>query len=201
MSLRTNYILIDYENIQPKVLSGLDAEHFKVMVFVGANQSKISFETAAALQALGEKAQYIQISGNGTNALDFHIAFYIGRLAAEEPTPYFHIISKDKGFDPLIEHLRSRKILAARSTDISDIPLLKIANSRSPAEKRVAIIEHLRTRGAAKPRTLKTLTNTILTLFQKQVPEEEVKALLRTLSDEGAVTVSGTKVAYKLPEA
>jgi hypothetical protein len=52
------------------------------------------------MQALGAKAQYVKISGNGSNALDFHIAFYIGHLGAVDPTAYFHIISKDAGFDP-----------------------------------------------------------------------------------------------------
>ena len=51
--MRTNYVLIDFENVQPTSLSGLDAEHFRVLVFVGASQNKLSFETAAALQRLG----------------------------------------------------------------------------------------------------------------------------------------------------
>jgi len=51
---------------------------------------------------MGERAEYVRISGNGSNALDFHIAFYIGQLAAHEPDAYFHIISKVTGFDPLI---------------------------------------------------------------------------------------------------
>lgn len=38
ISLRTNYVLIDYENVQPEALSVLDAEHFKVIVFVGAQE-------------------------------------------------------------------------------------------------------------------------------------------------------------------
>jgi hypothetical protein len=36
--------LIDYENVQPKLLDELAADHFKVIVFVGASQTKISFE-------------------------------------------------------------------------------------------------------------------------------------------------------------
>jgi hypothetical protein len=64
---------------------------------------KISLETARALQAFGPDVEYVQMDGNGTNALDFHIAYYIGRLAAEYPDAYFHIISKDTGFDPLIK--------------------------------------------------------------------------------------------------
>jgi hypothetical protein len=59
--LRTNYVLIDYENVQPDGLSVLDQDHFKVLVFVGANQTKVTFESAAALQRMGSKAEYIKI--------------------------------------------------------------------------------------------------------------------------------------------
>ena len=132
--MRTNYVLIDYENVQPEALSVLDEEHFKVLVFVGASQTKLAFEAAAALQRMGNRAEYIKISGNGSNALDFHIAFYIGQLASSDPTAYFHIISKDTGFDPLIQHLKSKKLFAARSCDVSEIPLVKVANTKSPIE-------------------------------------------------------------------
>ena len=46
------------------------------MVFIGANQTKVTIEFASLLQQLGTRAQYLRISGNGRNALDFHIAFY-----------------------------------------------------------------------------------------------------------------------------
>lgn len=84
--MRINYVLIDLENVQPSSLAGLEAEFFHVLIFVGANQAKIAFELASAIQRLGERARYIKISGNGSNALDFHIAYYIGRLAQEDPT-------------------------------------------------------------------------------------------------------------------
>jgi len=91
-------VLIDYENVQPEAMAVLDKEHFKVIVFIGANQVKVSFEVASVLQRMGERAEYIKITGNGSNALDFHVAFYIGQLAAKEPEAYFHIVSKDTGF-------------------------------------------------------------------------------------------------------
>jgi hypothetical protein len=59
---------------------------FKIMVFVGATQGKIPLEMARVLQAFGPDVEYIQMDGNGTNALDFHIAYYIGRLAAKCPS-------------------------------------------------------------------------------------------------------------------
>jgi len=41
--MRINYVLIDFENVQPESLAVLQQDHFKVMVFVGANQTKVPF--------------------------------------------------------------------------------------------------------------------------------------------------------------
>lgn len=198
--MRTNYVLIDYENVQPAALAVLEKEHFKVIVFVGANQSKITFETAASLQRLGPNASYIRISGNGPNALDFHIAFYIGQIAASDPTAYFHIISKDAGFDPLIQHLKTKKILVCRSREIGDIPIVKAENCQSPSEKLSMIVANLKQRGASKPRTVKTLRSTIHSLFQKTLSEDDLTSLLNLLEKQGIVIITDTKVGYSLPE-
>ena len=198
--MRTNYVLIDYENVQPSALCVLEKEHFKVVVFVGANQAKVAFDVAAQLQRLGPSASYVKISGNGPNALDFHIAYYIGHLAAAEPDAYFHIISKDTGFDPLISHLKSKKIFACRSKDIGDMPIVKAANSKTQPEKLAVIVTNLKQRGASKPRTVKTLSSTISSLFQKALAEDELAAILKHMEQQGFITVTGTKVGYLLPE-
>ena len=198
--MRTNYVLIDYENVQPSALSVLEKEHFKVVVFVGANQAKVAFDVAAQLQRLGPSASYVKISGNGPNALDFHIAYYIGHLVAAEPDAYFHIISKDTGFDPLISHLKSKKIFACRSKDIGDMPIVKVANSKTQPEKLAVIVTNLKQRGASKPRTVKTLSSTISSLFQKALAEDELAAILKNMEQQGFITVTGTKVGYSLPE-
>lgn len=141
----------------------------------------------------------MKIAGNGSNALDFHIAFHLGLLAAQDPTAFFHIISKDTGFDPLIQHLKERKVFVSRFKDVTDIPLLKAANSKTIPEKIDVVIANLRQRGASKPRTLKTLTSTINSLFQKQLNEEDLAALLKGLQSKGLITVDENKVTYALP--
>jgi hypothetical protein len=199
--VRTNYVLIDFENVQPTSLAGLEADHFRVLVFVGANQNKLSFETAAAVQRLGGRAEYVKIAGSGSNALDFHIAFHIGHLAAQDPTAFFHIISKDTGFDPLIQHLKERKVLAARSKEVAEIPLLKAKNSKSLPERIAVVVANLLQRGASKPRTPKTLSSTISSLFQKQLTESELDELLQGLRTAGYVGIHENKVTYALPAA
>ena len=198
--MRTNYVLIDYENVQPASLAVLEQEWFKVILFVGEKQAKVNIDVAASLQRLGSRAEYIRMAGSGPNALDFHIAFYIGRLAATEPDAYFHIISKDSGFDPLILHLKEKKILAARSKDVADIPLIRTSSAKSPSERQAAILDKLRQLGTSKPRTVKTLTSTISAFFQKSLPDKEVAALIEGLRQQGHISIATTKVSYALPE-
>ncbi|WP_370868178.1 PIN domain-containing protein [Sulfuriferula sp.] len=42
-----------------------------------------------------------KIEGTGKNALDFHIAFQLGRTIETAPQTECFVLSKDKGFDPL----------------------------------------------------------------------------------------------------
>jgi len=197
--MKTNYILIDYENVQPKTLSPLKGDAlFKVLLFVGASQAKVSFEVAEAMQALGEHARYVKIAGNGPNALDFHIAYYIGHIVAKDANAFFHIISKDSGFDPLIKHLKGQKVLACRSKSIDEIPMLKatqIAKTGKAEEKMGLVLASLHQR-VTKPRSIKTLTNTIQAIFSKRLTDEEVANVLETMKASGHIQVDGTKVSY-----
>lgn len=197
--MKTNYVLIDYENVQPEAISVLNAEHFMVIIFVGANQSKVSYEIAAALQAMGDRAKYIKISGHGSNALDFHIAYHLGQLATNDPDGYFHIISKDKGFDPLIQYLKANKVFACRSADVTQIPIVKASNAKSPAEKLDVVVSYLQRRGPQKPRAIKTLSGSIKALFLSPLADTEVAALISELEKRQMLTVNGTKVSYSLP--
>ena len=194
--MRTNIILIDFESVQPKSLAALEHAHFKVIVFVGAGQSKVPIEIAAALQRMGANAEYIQISGNGKNALDFHICYYIGQLVAQDPAAYFHVISKDGGFDPLIRHLNSKKIRCARSSKIDDIPLVRAGTKTPPSERTQKFIKSLQRPKATKPRTIKTLSSAIASYFQKQITDTEVEAVIAAMQKSGFISIADSKVSY-----
>jgi len=197
--LKNNYILIDYENVQPKSLSILKGHEFQVIVFVGANQAKIPFDLVSAVQELGDNAKYVKIGGNGPNALDFHIAFYMGEISEKDPDAYFHVISRDTGFDPLIKHLRERKIFAQREKDLAEIPLLRISNANTAEEKISAIVERLAALGHARPRKVQTLKNTINALFLKKLQETELSELVERMHSQKLIEIENEKVAYKPP--
>ena len=89
--MKTNYVLIDFENILPDNLELLDQEWIRVLLFVGQNQRKLPFPIVRAMQKMGERAQYVEMAGVGHNALDFHIAYYIGRISESDKDAYFHM--------------------------------------------------------------------------------------------------------------
>ena len=197
--MRTNYILIDFENVQPSSFSTLKKlENYKIIFFIGANQAKLSFDTVEQIHKLGEKADYLKISGNGSNALDFHIAYYIGRLAAEEPNSYFHIISKDTGFDPLIQHLKNKKIYTQRSQSIEEMSVFKEKAALSNDIQ--SVISNLKQRKASKPNKLKTLCSTINSLFQKSLSEQEILNIVSKMEKMGFISIRDTKITYHASE-
>jgi hypothetical protein len=108
------HILIDYESIQPRYLETWADEDTHVTVFVGAHQERLPFDLVAAMQALGARGRYIKLRQTGKNLLDFHLAFHLGELVARNPEATYRIVSKDGGFDALIEDLQARGLAVER---------------------------------------------------------------------------------------
>jgi hypothetical protein len=197
--LRTNFVLIDLESVQPKSLQPLEQDEYRVIIFVGATQVKLPFEVVSSIQRMGERAQYVKIAGTGHNALDFHIAFYIGELAAADPTAFFHIISKDSGFDPLVRHLKTRHIFAARSASLEEMPQVKASPKKSAQERARVFAQALRQPKSTKPRTDKTLMRHVATHFKKQqLSDLEVAAVVAAMREAGYISIAEGKVTYSL---
>jgi len=205
--MRTNYVLIDCENVSVPSLSLLRAEPFRVRVFLGPSNTKLNTAIAVALHAFGERAEYVVMETSGKNALDFHIAYYMGGLANADPTAYFHIISRDKGYDPLVSHLKTKGILSARSESIEAMPCFALASKakvdaqskRPPKDLVHDVIVDLARRGTSKPRTLKTLLSTIHARCGKEVAPTKIEEIYRDLLKKKYVKVEGTKISYQLP--
>jgi hypothetical protein len=200
--VRTEYVLIDYENVQPATLELLTPEQFRVIVFVGAAQSRLPFSVVESAQRLGARAEYVRICGQGANSLDFHIAYYIGKLSSENPCASFHIVSRDTGFDPLIQHLKTKNISVRRVKTLAEIggqnaPKAEKVKKPIQAEDRLnVILSSLQRMKTSKPRSVKTLKGTIVSLIGRELSEIEVTELIETLSGQGVITINQSSVIY-----
>lgn len=204
MLSRTNFVLIDFQNVQPQDIGLLKNGAFKVKVFTGSQQVKIPLVLATTLQSMGGDAEYIVLETAGSNALDFHIAYYVGVLSAQEPGAFFHIISKDSGFDPLIGYLKKKNVLAKRSECIAEMPCFAppAPTALAPLDEQIERVIAL-LRGYSytnnKPRTTTALLNVINSLFRKELSEQQVVAILSALRKRGVVNLEGSKVSYSIP--
>lgn len=74
-----NVLLVDYENRSILDLSALD-KSYKVIIFVGANQSSDKLRKSIARKNKESQVEYLKVRKAGKNSLDFYIAFNLGRL-------------------------------------------------------------------------------------------------------------------------
>jgi hypothetical protein len=119
MNMSESVLLVDYENIGKLDLAAIP-EGVRVPFFFGASQRTVPTEFLKAALRLGERFVPIDIEGQGKNALDFHIAFYLGEYLARSPDTACVILSKDKGFDPLVRHLTRRGFAVRRANTIGE---------------------------------------------------------------------------------
>lgn len=113
-------LLVDYENVHKIDLSVLD-ETYSAIIFVGAKQNPPKAAKKPATAHRFSRVDFQKIEGSGKNALDFHIAFQLGRTIETAPQTECFVLSRDKGFDPLLAHLNKNGLKCRRLERIDDL--------------------------------------------------------------------------------
>jgi hypothetical protein len=159
--MKEQHVLVDYENVQPSIedLLKLAPKLTDVWLFHGPNQIK----RAEQLKAAHERVTLVPHSGKGKNALDFHLSFYLGYVAAKHPEANLMVVANDKGYDSMIEHAKLLGFTATRmGFKAKKAPAAKKA--AAPAKKAVAA-------KVAKPVAKKAAAPAAVAApVQKQVP-------------------------------
>lgn len=119
------HILIDFENTRPEAeqLNKLSPEDCHIWLFLGALQQKtLSVDLCEALCRFGKQVHFVRIARSGKNALDFYLAYYLGKITEQDNAALICILSRDTGFDVLIEHLENNGLCQGivRLGEVSD---------------------------------------------------------------------------------
>ena len=116
-----NHVFVDFENVPDIDVAVIGNKAVTFTLLLGSRQTKLDVSLVEKLLEHAASVELVRLTSPGKNALDFTLAYYVGRAVAADPTGYFHLISRDTGYDPLIEHLRSRNIRARRHADFSTL--------------------------------------------------------------------------------
>lgn len=141
------HVLLDYENVQPtdEQVRALVPQASKLWVFHGPHQRQV----AERFASFGHDLAIVPISKAGKNALDFHLSFYMGYIAARHPQARFVVLANDKGYEPMLEHARQLHF------DVQAIGLPRVRKAAAKPPARQAAPKPVTKKSAAKtaPRT------------------------------------------------
>ena len=213
-----NHVFVDYENVHTVDLSVIGAKAVSFVLLLGARQTKLDVALVEKFMEHAASVQLIRLTTSGKNALDFALTYYLGRTASSDPTGYFHIVSKDTGFDPLVEHLKSRHVHARRHDDFTTLTFcyapkaapVAVANVAkaastgvpSPVKDPMArVLTQLQKNVNSRPKRKKTLLSQLLSLL-KPTTEVAVEKLIEKLQKQKHLTIDAKgAVVYSLPKS
>jgi hypothetical protein len=201
-------IFVDFENIQ-KIDTSLINSKVKIIVMVGLNQDNNAFEFAKNLFVNISSMELIKVNGQGPNALDMFIAFYIGKYFDSIKESEIIIYSNDTDYDQLIKHLKmnglsierkgfnknTNKRAIEKNTTNSEVKIVKPENNDTRR-----IIEYLKKQTQSQkskwPKKIKTLENYLNTHFSQDIPLDNIKISINYMIKNNYITINGNKIIY-----
>ena len=122
-----NLIFVDYENVSIKGLNGIEnlGDDSIVYLFYSENTAHLPMTAVATLNSSKADMRYI-LTKVGKNALDFTLASVLGFVIKERfQEDTFYIVSKDKGFDVLVDYWKGNKVTVKVITSLTQISAKK----------------------------------------------------------------------------
>jgi hypothetical protein len=195
--MKKTIILIDYENVQDINLKPLLNLDVLIKVFHNANQKFSSSFLKLAMEFGKERIELIQIMGSGKNAADFHIAYFLGKLMHEITNSSFLIISKDNGFKPLVNFIKSHdKIDCSQDNKIPNIMVKESVADKTKSDNYTVVKGHLSDPKMPKPKKEVPLRNLIISICHKKITEAEADAIIRRLIAEEVIHSQNGSISY-----
>jgi len=192
--LNPKLLLVDFENVHQVDLAHLD-EHFNVIIFVGLVQKTIPIELVMSAQKLGSRVEWQRVEGNGSNALDFYIACHLGRVLEKSPTQHCIVLSKDKGFDPLLRHLNKNGLKCKRINSLLELEPESSAAEEPNYKRMLELLS--KTEKKLRPRKRTTLSQHISAMFQKNISQAEVDRIIDILFATKMISESNNTITYE----
>lgn len=113
--------LIDYENVSASGLDGLEALDAQdvVYIFYTENADRLTFDAHRRLIESAAQVRYYKVESGTKNALDFQLVTYLGYLIHEDRSALYYIVSKDNGFDSVLNFWSKQGVPLCRTPNLA----------------------------------------------------------------------------------
>jgi hypothetical protein len=203
----THFVFVDFENVPEVDLSALSGHRVIVTLFLG-KKSKLKVGLVEQITRLPFEVRLIKVGMTQKNALDFVLAFHLGRTAVGHAGARFYIVSHDKkDFDPLVTQLQADRVRVERVDSIAALSFLpppapntplrtatpaKVvpANKKQVVDKTSKVLARLRNpTNSNRPTTEKALRAHIETGLGKESSAAKVEEIIAQLRDDNFLTI------------
>ena len=162
-----NYYFIDYENVHADGFIGIEnlGENDIICVMYTEQSKTFSLELVEKIVTQKAKLESYKAGTGAKNSLDFQLASYLGYMIAkgEETENYFYIVSRDTGFNHLVDFWAQRDINVKRIINFAE-------NEKDP--NMVVLTEEPKTKAKSKSKVSDTNKATKEELLQYLTEEE-----------------------------
>lgn len=220
--LPTNHVFVDLENIRvidPSVIGG---RNLILHLFLGPENTKLDVAVVELLLEHSRSVNMVRSPRKGNNALDFVLSYHLGQAVLADPKGYFHIVSKDAGFDALVDLLKSKNVRVKRHEDWSGLqftsapkppceaarPVVPPAPSaikpKPPAPKPLSsgaekVLGNLKKSAKNRPKKKTTLINHAKSFLGKESSGDAADRVVGELQKAGRIKIDDKGiVTYKL---
>ena len=207
--LLVNHVFVDFENVKTIDASVMGGKNLTFHLFLGPQNKKLDVDVVEQLLDNAQAVRLIRSPMAGKNALDFVLAYHLGQAVQTDPKGYFHIISKDGGFDSLVKLLENKRVKVKRHADWSGLhfdspPKKPAAEAPAPAAKALSpgaekVLGNLRKSEKNRPKRKTTLVSHALNSLGKGATADMGEKVVEELRKSGHLVIDDKgSVAYKL---
>lgn len=201
----SHFVFVDFENVPNVNLALVAILPVQVTLLIGKNQKSTDMELTEQIHRQAHQVKLMRTGASGHNALDLILCFYLGQSVQKHPDAQFHIVSKDKDFDPLIGHLYAKGVKVARCDSFGALPFLPahkkppIPPVKSPVDRRAKVMARLQSPSSSnRPSSRQALLAYLKTALGKTVSDIQVEEFIAELVETNILTIdSKNKVSYQ----
>lgn len=223
MKTPIHIVFVDLENVPVVDLGAVERKPIQVTLLIGKKQTKLALPLVQQIHRLAAQVALVEVGASGRNALDLTLACYLGRALEQRPEAQFAIVSRDKDFDAMIDHLQGKGVKIVRCDSFAELPFLpqpkkmSAASRKRPAiqaavaakktgaikvqpeDRRAKVIARLKNPGNRnRPGTAKALQALIKNALGKTASEAAVSDVMQRVQSDGVLVIDGTgKVVYR----
>lgn len=214
-------MFVDLENVKRVDPLVFEKKNMTFHLILGPDHKKLDVELVEKLVEHAGAVRLVRSPQKGANAADFVLAYQLGQAVLAEPKGYFHIVSKDKGFDSLVMLLKSRQVKVRRhdswvtldlSAAVKAAPVVPAADAipkvpakaasageRALSEEARKVLESLRKAVKNRPKKRVTLVRHVQNGGGKDRDEKKAEQLVKELFSQGYLKdVGAGKLEYRV---